>query len=258
MVRTITLLIGYFDTIRDEAKELWDKGSGEGGGLSMNDGVTVCINVLRGIFHHLQTKKHMLLSDLENQELVEAVQPMARQVGKFFAALPADQVSQFRALRGVQGQTAGTRRIEKELQRTDPSFDPPGLKEFINREKAQTTTQAFEEIQAIGGPDGRGVGFYFRNVTEVILFGVRGKNARTLDAGRRQVNFLATRKQEHSRKPNEQYDIIEACSPGPYLELFARGTRPGWTSWGAEATDGYRPKWKTYARNSASVAELIS
>jgi N6-adenosine-specific RNA methylase IME4 len=94
------------------------------------------------------------------------------------------------------------------------------------------------------------VGFYFRNVTELLLFGVKGKNARTLAPGRRQVNYLATRKREHSRKPDEQYDIIEACSPGPYLELFARGTRSGWASWGHQADDDYRPTWKTYAHHS--------
>lgn len=94
----------------------------------------------------------------------------------------------------------------------------------------------WHKVRADGGPDGRGVGFYFRNVTELILFGVRGRNARTLAPGRRQVNFLATRKREHSRKPDELYEIIEACSPGPYLELFARGTaRRGWTTWGDEA-----------------------
>jgi N6-adenosine-specific RNA methylase IME4 len=78
------------------------------------------------------------------------------------------------------------------------------------------------KIRGDGGPDGRGVGFYFRNVTELVLFGVRGKNARTLAPGRRQVNLLATRKREHSRKPDEIFTVIEACSPGPYLELFAR------------------------------------
>ena len=77
-----------------------------------------------------------------------------------------------------------------------------------------------------GGPDGRGVGFYFRNVTELILFGVRGTHAHAR-AGRRQVNMIETRKREHSRKPDEQYDVIEACSPGPYLELFARYPRRG-------------------------------
>jgi N6-adenosine-specific RNA methylase IME4 len=88
-----------------------------------------------------------------------------------------------------------------------------------------------------GGPDGRGVGFYFRNVTEVILFGIRGVNNRTLDAGRRQTNIIVSRKREHSRKPDEQYRIIERCSPGPYLEMFARHEREGWTQWGNEAPD---------------------
>lgn len=84
-----------------------------------------------------------------------------------------------------------------------------------------------------GGPDGRGVGFYFRNVTELLLFGVRG-SLRTLPPGRRQTNLISSLKREHSRKPDEQYAIIEACSPGPYLELFAREPRPGWCSWGNE------------------------
>lgn len=108
----------------------------------------------------------------------------------------------------------------------------------------------WHKIRKDGGSDGRGVGFYFRNVTEVILFGVRGKNARTLAAGRRQVNLFGTRKREHSRKPDEQYDIIEACSPGPYLELFARGTRPKWTVWGNQADEDYAPTWDTYANHS--------
>ncbi len=108
----------------------------------------------------------------------------------------------------------------------------------------------WHKVRKDGGSDGRGVGFYFRNVTELILFGVKGKNARTLAPGRRQVNFLATRKREHSRKPDEQYAVIEACSPGPYLELFARGTRKGWTTWGNQADDDYRPTWTTYAHHS--------
>lgn len=113
----------------------------------------------------------------------------------------------------------------------------------------------WHKVRKDGGSDGRGVGFYFRNVTEVILFGVRGRNARTLAAGRRQVNLLATRKREHSRKPDEQYDIIEACSWGPRIELFSRGERKGWACWGDEADSGYRPSWKTYTYNSAIAAE---
>ena len=111
----------------------------------------------------------------------------------------------------------------------------------------------WHKVRKDGGSDGRGVGFYFRNVTEMILFGVRGKNIRTLAPGRRQVNLIATRKQEHSRKPDEQYAVIEACSEGPYLELFARGRRDRWVSWGAQADDCYRPSWKTYSYNSQAM-----
>lgn len=113
----------------------------------------------------------------------------------------------------------------------------------------------WHKIRKDGGSDGRGVGFYFRNVTEILLFGVRGKNARTLPPGRRQVNLFATRKREHSRKPDEQYEIIESCSPGPYLELFGRGKRGGWTVWGNQAEDDYKPTWQTYKYNSGLAAE---
>jgi N6-adenosine-specific RNA methylase IME4 len=95
------------------------------------------------------------------------------------------------------------------------------------------TNMVWYKIRKDGGPDGRGVGFYFRNVTELVLFGVRG-SMRTLPPGRTQVNLLATRKREHSRKPDELYQIIEACSPGPYLELFARFRQSGWRQWGNE------------------------
>ena len=112
----------------------------------------------------------------------------------------------------------------------------------------------WHKVRKDGGSDGRGVGFYFRNVTEMCLFGVRGPNARTLAPARSQVNVIESRKREHSRKPDEQYEIIEKCSPGPYLELFARGERPGWTVWGNQADKGYAPTWDTYAYNSAVPA----
>jgi N6-adenosine-specific RNA methylase IME4 len=99
------------------------------------------------------------------------------------------------------------------------------------------TNIVWHKVRADGHSDGRGVGFYFRNVTELVLFGVRGRDTRTLAPGRRQVNYLATRKREHSRKPDELYNVfVERCSPAPYLELFARGSpRPGWDAWGREA-----------------------
>ncbi len=107
----------------------------------------------------------------------------------------------------------------------------------------------WHKIRKDGGSDGRGVGFYFRNVTELVLFGVRGKHARTLAPGRRQVNMVQTQKREHSRKPDELYPIIEACSPGPYLEMFARGPRKNWAVFGNQA-ESYEIGWDTYANHS--------
>jgi DNA sulfur modification protein DndB len=147
--RAVAVLTAYFDVIRSEATTLWELGSAEGGGLAMNDGITVCINGLRSIFHHLQINKRISLSTLDNSELVEVVAPWASIVGKYFSAMTSEQTIQFRALRGVQGQTTGTRRLEEAIQRTQPTFDPPGLKEFLEREKAQTTARAYEVIKAI-------------------------------------------------------------------------------------------------------------
>jgi N6-adenosine-specific RNA methylase IME4 len=114
------------------------------------------------------------------------------------------------------------------------------------------TNIVWMKVRKDGEPDGRGVGFYFRNVTELLLFGIKGK-LRTLDPGRSQVNAIVTRKEEHSRKPDEQYEIIRACSPGPYLELFARKKTDGWTSWGdqAETYENVRPVVRGYNGHTA-------
>lgn len=106
-----------------------------------------------------------------------------------------------------------------------------------------------------GGPDGRGVGFYFRNVTELLLFGVRG-SLRTLAPARSQVNMIETRKREHSRKPDEQYALIESCSPGPYLEMFARHPHPGWEVWGAEAAPEVQPRGRQHKGYSGGPMQL--
>ena len=112
------------------------------------------------------------------------------------------------------------------------------------------TNIIWEKVRKDGMPDGRGVGFYFRNVTEILLFGIRGEKNRTLEAGRSQVNLIRTIKREHSRKPDEIISLIESCSPAPFLELFARGDRPGWDMWGNQATDDYEPTWNTYSNHT--------
>lgn len=134
---------------------------------------------------------------------------------------------------------------------------PEGLSVMKSWGFSYKSNIVWHKIRKDGGPDGRGVGFYFRNVTEILLFGVRGKGARTLQPGRTQVNFMATRKREHSRKPDEQYDLIESCSPGPYLELFSRGTRKNWTVWGNQANELYEPTWDTYAHHSQVAKKVL-
>ena len=110
------------------------------------------------------------------------------------------------------------------------------------------TNLVWYKIRKDGGPDGRGVGFYFRNVTEILLFGVKG-SLRTLAPGRTQVNVIPSRKREHSRKPDEVYQLVRDCSPGPYLELFARQRIAGWTQWGDEVDTYFenRPNYPAYS-----------
>lgn len=134
---------------------------------------------------------------------------------------------------------------------------PDGLKVLSAWGFTYKANIVWHKIRKDGGPDGRGVGFYFRNVTELLLFGTKGKNARTLAPGRRQVNYISSRKREHSRKPDEQYKIIEGCSSGPFLELFSRGVREGWHCWGNQADDNYHPTWNTYSHHSQAGELLI-
>ena len=130
---------------------------------------------------------------------------------------------------------------------------PEGLQVMQSWGFQYKTNLIWYKVRQDGGPDRRGVGFYFRNVTEMLLFGVRGKHARTLAPGRSQENIILSRKREHSRKPDEQYPLIEACSPGPFLELFARGARQGWFTWGNQSKD-YTPTWTTYSNHSQAAA----
>ncbi len=76
-----------------------------------------------------------------------------------------------------------------------------------------------------------GMGNYFRGQTEHLLFGVRG----SLQLMRRDVGTVIHAPRgdsDHSSKPVEAYDLIETCSPGPYLDMFSRQTRRGWFTWG--------------------------
>lgn len=78
-----------------------------------------------------------------------------------------------------------------------------------------------------------GLGFTTRKNAEFCLLGRRG-NARRLAKDVREIILSPVR--EHSRKPDEVYERVQRYCEGPYLELFSRQSRPGWTTWGNEAT----------------------
>lgn len=134
---------------------------------------------------------------------------------------------------------------------------PEGLEVMNSWGFKYKTNIIWEKVRKDGFPDGRGVGFYFRNVTEILLFGIRGTNNRTEKAGRSQVNIIRSMKREHSRKPDEAYALIESCSIGPYLELFARGNRQNWTMWGNQAYENYEPTWSTYSNHTIAQSNTL-
>ena len=140
-IRTLYIINNWFHNIREVVPDWWDAGAGEGGGLSMNDSVTACIMVLRSVFQHLATHGVKLL-DLSKEELFEQVTPYMIALGNYLASLTEDERKQYRALRGVQGQTTRTKRIEQTIHQIIPEFFPPGLKDFIEKEKARTNDRA--------------------------------------------------------------------------------------------------------------------
>ena len=111
------------------------------------------------------------------------------------------------------------------------------------------TNLIWYNVRKDGGPDRRGVGFYFRHVIVMVLFGVKGR-LRTLKPGRTMTNIIISMKREHSRKPDQLYSVIEKCSPGPYLELFNRVPREGWGCWGDQTGD-YEPNESIYTKNDS-------
>ena len=145
--RTLNILGFWLRTIAERASDWWDLGSAEGGGLAMNDGVTVCINVLRSVLFHLRSFSN--LSFLDDEELIELLRPFAIALGDHFARMSADDRLEFRRLRGVEGQTTGRRQCEEALREELPEFQPPGLDEWIRRRKENTNDEVRKVIEAI-------------------------------------------------------------------------------------------------------------
>lgn len=147
--RCIYVLTQWFHALNESgAAEWWAVGSEEGGGLAMNDGITILIGVLRSVFEHLDAQ-HSLIR-LTDSEVADVVRPYATELGRYLGTLSVEERRRFRsAWRGVQGQTAGRREFEKVLNSKFTDFQPRGLKEYIELEAANCNKSAYEVIQGI-------------------------------------------------------------------------------------------------------------
>lgn len=148
--RTVYILKNWFQTIISNTKteEWWNKGRAEGGGLAMNEGVIICVKVLRSVFQHLDSKGYKLIHR-DNEEVIECIKDFAIILGDYLGTLTEDERKLFRSLRGIEGQTSGMRRCQKAMHDKIPLFNPPGLEKYLEEEKAQTNKKAKEIIDRI-------------------------------------------------------------------------------------------------------------
>jgi DGQHR domain-containing protein len=146
--RTVYVLREWFSFISKPAWDWWEKGSGEGGGLAMNDPIIACMVALRNVMEHLESGK-LRLRDLDADELLGLIKPHGEAIGNYLANLSEDERKVFRDKRGVQGQTWRRRQYEKAIKTKFPTFNPEGLDEYIEGEKAQTTQRAKQAIDHI-------------------------------------------------------------------------------------------------------------
>jgi DNA sulfur modification protein DndB len=144
--RTVYVLKHWFECVRVAVPDWWDKGSGEGGGLAMNDGVTTCIMVLRSVFQHYEAGK---LIRLDEDDLFTQIKKYGDVLGAYFASLSEQERKLFRDLRGVQGQTRRWRKCQEALRTAISTFNPEGLDKYLAEEKAETNTHGKSVVESI-------------------------------------------------------------------------------------------------------------
>ena len=127
----------------------WDAGSGEGGGLAMNDGVVVCLDVLKAVSQHLQAKGMHLIA-LSDCELADELEPYGTKLGEYFGNFSHEQREAFRKnSRGNQGKTASRQRCEEALHGSFPDFDPPGLQNYLEAQATNNNEAAYAIINRL-------------------------------------------------------------------------------------------------------------
>lgn len=137
--RSVRVVSSWLRAIADEADDWWQLGAEEGGGLAMNDGLTVCINMLRSVLEHLGSSK---LGHADDAVVVERIKPYARAIGAYFARRTQEERQRFRQLRGVEGQTTGTRLCQIALSEEFPKYQPEGVADWQKRRDTNTNEQA--------------------------------------------------------------------------------------------------------------------
>lgn len=146
--RTVYIFKNWLNIISQRSHDWWAKGSGEGGGLSMNDGVMTLIRVLGKVFEHLETKGIKLLS-LDNEVLFDYLKPYAEALGDYLNSLSEEKRSEFRKFRAEQGINRRMMWCNKGIRDRIQEFNPPGLDKFLEEEKAQTNLSAKTIIDEI-------------------------------------------------------------------------------------------------------------
>lgn len=144
--RTVYVLKHWFECVRSAVPDWWDKGSGEGGGLAMNDGVTTCIMVLRSVFQHYEAGK---LIRLDAEDLSNQIKKFGDALGAYFSRFTEQERRLFRDLRGVQGQTRRWRKCQEALRSAIQAFDPEGLDKYLAEEKTETNIKGKSVVESI-------------------------------------------------------------------------------------------------------------
>jgi DNA sulfur modification protein DndB len=146
--RTVGVVKGWLQFVAAGASDWWSLGSDPGGGLAMNDGVAVCLSVLKSVFDHLESTGERLV-ELSTDEVIARVEPFGSELGAYFGAMTPEQRKSFRSLRGIQGQTAGTRQAQAALRLRFPDFRPTGLDEYLETERARTNERGQASVRRI-------------------------------------------------------------------------------------------------------------
>lgn len=143
--RTVYVIGNWLNVVQNKTPDWWSKGAGEGGGLSMNEGVMTLIRVLGTVIDSLEGQAVKLIQ-LDNEDLFEYLKPYGEALGDYLSKLSEDHRNEFRRFRAEQGIQARVRRCQKGIRDRISDFNPAGLDRFLEEESAETNKKAREIV----------------------------------------------------------------------------------------------------------------